>query len=205
LIDLTIGCNFDFVNKISGSPCTIESGEAGLVVVPSKNGGDFICTPFDEDNATFAIRCCADEQASHITTSSSTCEELGFPVASLAARPDICGTSSINGECATSTNYSQAKTFCEDAGARLCTYGELVSEAGKQTGCVRWQARTSLTCRLTYHAVDAAWMRLPFGAQTNVIVATSTIELYMRSHLVSANAFAKISLQQVRQIHDKGT
>ena len=129
-----IGCSFDFVNKISGSPCTTELGQAGLVVVPSKDGGEFGCTPFDNGNTTFAIRCCADEEAPHITTSSTTCEDLGFPVTELAARPDICGASQIDGTCFTNGNYSQAKQFCEDAGARLCTFGELVSEAGKQSG-----------------------------------------------------------------------
>jgi hypothetical protein len=132
---LVVGCSFDFVDKVSGSPCTTDAGQAGLVIVPTKSpGGRFRCVPFDDTNATFAIRCCADEVAPHIVRSQKTCEEIGFAATSIQARPDICGESDINGTCTENANFTAAKDICESVGARLCTYGELVAGAGLNTG-----------------------------------------------------------------------
>ena len=148
---MTTGCNFDFVDKVSGSPCTTDAGQAGLLIVPSRSliNPVFRCVPFDDTNATFAIRCCADEVAPHVVRSQKSCEELGFSAASVEARPGICGESDINGTCTKDVNFTTAKDICEGVGSRLCTYGELVSGAALNSGYVSltsagvWGGRSS--------------------------------------------------------------
>lgn len=128
-----VGCNFDFANKVSGSPCSTSDGNPGLVVVPEP-GGAISCAAFDASNETFAVRCCADEEAPHVTVSNRSCSEIGFPDSPRVARTDVCGASTLNGKCFPSSNFSQAQQACSNIGARVCTFGELVSGIAQGTG-----------------------------------------------------------------------
>lgn len=70
--------------------------------------------------------------------SAKICAELGedWVVPPQSSYPNVCAATKVNGDCPPDTmTQSEANTFCEDFGARLCTADELEGDVAKGTGC----------------------------------------------------------------------
>jgi len=66
-----------------------------------------------------------------------TCSELG-DFDNTLGDSTVCGerdAASLGGSCSGALGWEAAQTFCEDAGARLCTSDELIGRETKNTGC----------------------------------------------------------------------
>ena len=71
-----------------------------------------------------------------VTVSESTCEDLGWVNADIYGSTSVCGESDLGlGGCSGALRWSEARAFCEDAGARLCTVAELAADEARGTGC----------------------------------------------------------------------
>jgi hypothetical protein len=69
--------------------------------------------------------------------SAKTCSQLGWSNAGSYGSSAVCGETDASplGGCSGTRTYAQAKAFCEDAGARLCTVGEVSANEPAGTGC----------------------------------------------------------------------
>ena len=69
--------------------------------------------------------------------SAKTCSQLGWSNAGSYGSSAVCGETDASplGGCSDTRTYAQAKAFCEDAGARLCTVGEVSANEPAGTGC----------------------------------------------------------------------
>ena len=71
------------------------------------------------------------------TYSASTCDELGWGNAGNFGDSMVCGESDLGlpGGCSDELTWDEARGFCESAGARLCTWPELLNDEARSTGC----------------------------------------------------------------------
>ena len=66
----------------------------------------------------------------------SSCDDLGWTNAADWGSTLVCGESDLGlGGCSGLLSWSEATSFCESAGARLCTAQELASKESFSTGC----------------------------------------------------------------------
>ena len=72
---------------------------------------------------------------SYATCSGSTCDELGWDVG--FGDDDVCPErdDSPLPDCSDYLNWTSARSFCETAGARLCTLAEMQNDETRNTGC----------------------------------------------------------------------
>ena len=70
-----------------------------------------------------------------VTTSASTCGELGWSNADQFGSKGVCGLSQLNNQCSGQVAWSEAFSYCDAAGARLCTVAELLNDEARSTGC----------------------------------------------------------------------
>ena len=71
-----------------------------------------------------------------VVVSASSCDDLGWTNAALYGSSSVCGESDLNlGGCSGLLTWQAAVSFCESAGARLCTLEEIVNKETKSTGC----------------------------------------------------------------------
>eukprot|EP00051_Salpingoeca_urceolata_P027566 m.482070 g.482070 ORF g.482070 m.482070 type:complete len:3234 (-) comp22424_c0_seq1:122-9823(-) len=130
------------------------------------NGNNAVVRPGGVDNGGIAlgnrcrakdtkagVRCCADRTPLPVTRSVKSCQTLsaeGTEWAIVTSKPSsrrVCGHSLM--DCAYVTNpdiiappesekktYQEAKGYCENLGARLCTFPELTSQETASTGCL---------------------------------------------------------------------
>lgn len=66
--------------------------------------------------------------------SAKSCGELGWS-ASASGSSSVCAASKIGKACFPGGSLDDAKSFCESAGARLCTVAELAADEAKGSGC----------------------------------------------------------------------
>ena len=93
------------------------------------------------------------------TESASSCVALGWANAASWGSSSVCGESDLSlGGCSGSVTWSEARSFCEAGGARLCTVSELQANEARSTGC--GLDRTKLW---SADACDGGFM-LAFGA-----------------------------------------
>jgi len=91
--------------------------------------------------------------ATSAAKSASNCEDLGWTNAESIGDSAVCGETKPSGECSGEVTWSEAKDFCEGAGARLCKIEEIADAEG--TGC-RYDGKllwTSTACANGYSAV----------------------------------------------------
>eukprot|EP00615_Pteridomonas_danica_P019331 CAMPEP_0114387328 /NCGR_PEP_ID=MMETSP0102-20121206/7186_1 /TAXON_ID=38822 ORGANISM="Pteridomonas danica, Strain PT" /NCGR_SAMPLE_ID=MMETSP0102 /ASSEMBLY_ACC=CAM_ASM_000212 /LENGTH=1469 /DNA_ID=CAMNT_0001544393 /DNA_START=38 /DNA_END=4443 /DNA_ORIENTATION=+ len=69
--------------------------------------------------------------------STSTCDELGWTNADQFGSNKVCGESEspLTGECSDQLSLVEARRFCQDSGARLCSLDELLDDEARETGC----------------------------------------------------------------------
>ena len=68
--------------------------------------------------------------------SMSTCDDLGWGNAESWGSSHVCGESDFNlGGCSHFISWLEAVSFCEIAGARLCSATELQANEARSTGC----------------------------------------------------------------------
>eukprot|EP00045_Choanoeca_perplexa_P017655 m.261284 g.261284 ORF g.261284 m.261284 type:complete len:2833 (+) comp17596_c0_seq5:884-9382(+) len=121
-------CSFAGATFISGSSC----GEHQAYQVDTAGNSACVST----EDATFAVRCCADEQGTSHPFSKQSCKELGYPDPRYGDGT-VCGASTVadNSTCPKAMSFSAAKRLCTSQGARLCTLSEYVGGADQDTGC----------------------------------------------------------------------
>ena len=74
--------------------------------------------------------------ASARTTSVKTCEALRDSDGGWKANsPAVCAESKIGQQCSGRRTHAAARSFCHNAGARVCSYDELIADAAADTGC----------------------------------------------------------------------
>ena len=67
-----------------------------------------------------------------------TCSELG-DFDNTYGESTVCGerdAASLGGSCSGALSWEAAKAFCEDAGTRMCTSGEILDRESRGTGCL---------------------------------------------------------------------
>ena len=87
--------------------------------------------------------------ASTKITSVKTCDMLQWG----ARSTEVCASSEIDYQCSGRKAYAGAHDFCHNAGARVCSYEELLNDAAKESGCSLNEARVwTSTCVSAAHA-----------------------------------------------------
>lgn len=71
------------------------------------------------------------EAPAAVPASAKSCAELGWATAD----GKVCAASKINKACFPGGSLADAQSFCESAGARLCSTAELAADVAKGTGC----------------------------------------------------------------------
>ena len=76
------------------------------------------------------------EMVTPVSESALSCGDLGWFNAEAYGSSSVCGESDLRlGGCSGKVSFRQAVAFCESAGARLCSVGELQADEARQTGC----------------------------------------------------------------------
>ena len=115
------------------------------VVVSGSNAAAPACMAKNGQDATAAVRCCADLECvepppppppGFARVPCRSCRELGWPIENGLA--EVCAESDDGFACATEVAYSGpggALNVCQSVGARLCGAVELEAGEGRGTGC----------------------------------------------------------------------
>jgi hypothetical protein len=151
------GCEYDRKLIWSSTECdggySVAAGSTLSTKTPS-------CKDPSNDD-TMRARCCADYGP--VTVSMSTCTDLGWSNAAKFGDASVCGESDLNlGGCSSDVTQSEARAFCESAGARMCTADELLADETRGTGCKHdnkmiW---SSTTCDGGYSVVTGSSTRI---------------------------------------------
>jgi len=156
--------------RLDNSPIWSSTECAGGYSVATGKGAEEACSAATDLVGT---RCCAD-----VTTvssvSMSSCDDLGWTNAEAYGDSLVCGGSDegLGGECSGALTWSDGKTFCESAGARLCTATELLNLETRGTGC-------SLDAQLLWSSTECAGgysVLTGKGEEAACLAATDTLD-----------------------------
>lgn len=141
------GCGFDGRYVMSSATCVttadesngIAGGEPGYIAYKRSTGEEKCVEKEKYDDS--ALRCCANEITPDKVRSAQSCEQLAWPELEFGL-VETCGESEVvydaNAKtyvCAQPSVHADAEAVCRAAGARLCTYTELVAGEARGSGC----------------------------------------------------------------------
>lgn len=121
--------------------------------------------------------------------SAKSCAELGWDVVD----GSVCAASKVNKECFAGGSLADSTSFCESAGARLCTTAELAADVAKGTGCKADDA-----------AVFAAEGTLTGGSSKAQVTSTSSTATHARCCADVVGAGSTITITGVAPVSPSG-
>jgi len=131
-------CALDKARVWARGDCDANGTKAWVSFGGESNGQGDVC--MDKDRRVgISVRCCADRDPPARASSAKTCAQLGWQ--SPRGEPAVCGhslagCSNQNPPPATEMrSFADTKQYCEDQGARVCTFDELVAGESTDTGC----------------------------------------------------------------------
>mmetsp|Transcript_92274 Transcript_92274/g.162777 ORF Transcript_92274/g.162777 Transcript_92274/m.162777 type:complete len:219 (-) Transcript_92274:136-792(-) len=130
-----------------------------------------------------------------ITCSSNTCSDLGWAPRNIGGSSlPVCGGTEIDGQCPGKKSWSDAVTFCEALGARLCTCVDLyVHESARGSGCISDMelAWTSTSCgEGSYYAAKSNAQPAPSDVECKTATETMDVRCCADSILSAAGCGA---------------
>jgi hypothetical protein len=114
-----------------GAPRTCDDDDACTTDTCNTASGCIVEVDPDACGAP-GVSPCEQQLCQPTRTSAVSCAKLGWSTG--VGSPTVCGASEVP-TCSGLKTYAQAQSFCEAAGARLCTFTELTGNEAGQTGC----------------------------------------------------------------------